>query len=83
MEVCKIEIDFPVLVDIDLDIQIELDKILKKICDRNVLEGQKMWPSSFGSKPTYIPITQAEEKERGIEFDDTIFHIGCSLKCVD
>ena len=71
------------MVDIDLDIQIELDKLLRKVCNRNTLENQIMWPSSFGSKPTYIPITAAEEKERGIEFDDTVFHVGCSIKTKD
>jgi len=80
MKVSKIEIDFPVMVNIDLDIQVELDTLLKKICNRNVLKNQVMWPSSYGSKPIYIPITAAEEKERGIEFDDTIFHVGCSFK---
>ena len=80
MKIAKIEIDFPIMVDVDLDMQIDLDRLIKRICNRNVHPDQVMWPSSFGSKPTYIPITAAEERERGIEFDDTILHIGCSIK---
>lgn len=57
MNVNKIEIDFSFNVEIPHEIQIALDKVIKKICDLNVPEDHVMWPAASGYKPTYIPMT--------------------------
>ncbi len=75
MDINKIEIDFPFNVEIPHEIQIALDKVIKKICDLNVPEGHVMWPAASGYKPTYIPMTREEEEEQGMEFDMSIYHI--------
>lgn len=76
----KIEIDFPIEVNLNGEDQRILDDFVKRICDKNTPEGMVFWPAERGSKMTYLPLTQEEEKERGCEFDDDIFYIGCAIR---
>lgn len=79
MKITKIEIDFPIPVDLG-DADRKIHDIVYNVCKRNEPDGKRMWPFGIGLKPTYIPMTAEEEKERGIEFDENTFHIECALK---
>lgn len=76
----RIEINFPVSVEITNDEMRAFDDLAGKICDR--YRGQHpdrvMWPAGVGFKPTYIPMTAEEEKVRGIEFAEDVFSIDCA-----
>ncbi|MCK5607093.1 hypothetical protein KAR91_34735 [Candidatus Pacearchaeota archaeon] len=76
----KIEIDFPVDVVMHMKTQIALDKVIRQICYLNAPPGSVMWPGGTGSKITYMPMTLEDEKKRGIEFDDSIYHIDVSIR---
>jgi hypothetical protein len=77
----KIEIDFPVEVEItENDCQL-ISAVIANICER---ESQKkeclLWLFEQGSKVTYIPLTIEEEKEHQIEYDDDVEYFGVSMK---
>ena len=76
----RIQIDFPIPVRIHCDLHMELIRLVREICKRNCPEGREMWPCGFGSLPTYIPLTQEEEDQRGMEFDDSVYHIEICIK---
>lgn len=80
MEVSKIEIFFPVKVNLTPQKQKAIYDIISDLCDENTPKGMVMWPFGIGSKPTYIPMTKEDEAERGIEFDDQVFFIECSAR---
>ena len=73
----KIEIDFPVPVELSDGFQQSLDELLTTVCKKYEADNPKrvMWPFGHGSKPTHIPLTQEDEKKRGCEFDDSVYYI--------
>jgi hypothetical protein len=73
----KIEIDFPIAVNMSVEAQTALNKAIEIICKEYEENnpGRVMWTFAHGCKPTYIPMTAEEEKHRGIEFDKSIFHM--------
>lgn len=75
--ISKIEIVFPVPVDIQEGWRQKLNSLVKEICDKYKQEhsGRVMWPFGTGYKPTYIPMTAEDEKHRGMEFDESVWQI--------
>jgi hypothetical protein len=72
----RIEVNFPVPVELSDADQKALHDLLSRICQRYEADhpDRVMWVFGWGSKPTYIPMTAEEERTRGIEFDDdTLF----------
>ena len=82
MKVLKIEIEFPIPVELK-DGGEGIYRVVSEICKQNSPEGMVLWPASYGSKPLYIPLTKEDEEERCSEFDDSIYHIGCSIRETD
>lgn len=78
-KVSKIEITFPIPVDLKGADQ-AIYQIVQQICDGNQPKGTVMWPAGVGCKITYMPMTAEEEKYRGIEFDEDIFVINCTIR---
>lgn len=78
MKVQRIEIDFPCMVELPEGFEQTLSSLVGMVCKAYEKENptRVMWPSGHGFKPTYIPMTRAEEEERGMEFDETVYHIG-------
>ena len=76
----SIEITFPAPVDLRDDEMQSLVDLAGILCRRyeRLHPGRVMWPFGVGCKPTFIPMTREQEKERGIEFDEDVFHIECS-----
>lgn len=77
----RIEITFPVPVELTNDDQRILDAATAEICRRyeRAHPGRVMWPFGIGSKVTYMPMTKAEEDAgRHMEFDNTVFSVECS-----
>jgi hypothetical protein len=76
----SIEITFPLPVNISQSQQRRLVDLISEICDcyEERHPGRVMWPFGIGSRITYMPMTQAEEQERGMEFDNSCFSIECS-----
>lgn len=79
MKVRAIEITFPVEVDLSDDEQRDLVRLASLLCKRWERKHpySVMWAAGIGQKPTFIPMTPAEEAERGIEFDEQTFAIEC------
>jgi len=77
MKVQRIEIDFPCTVEFPGGFEQALASLVGMVCKAYEKENPSrvMWPSGQGYKPTYIPMTREEEKVRGMEFDETIYHI--------
>lgn len=75
--ISKIEIVFPVPVETPKGWEQKLSKLVDEICKKYKQNnpGRTMWTSGHGSKPIYIPLTQEDEKHRGMEFDDSVFQI--------
>lgn len=75
----RIEISFPEPVDVPDKLFQDIVGIASKICDGYEVAhpGRVMWPFEIGSKLTYVPMTQEEEKTRGLEFDDDTLAIVC------
>jgi len=75
----RIEIVFPMKVDISERPRDLIHQALSVICEENCPEDSLMWPSGHGFKPTFIPLTQYEEQFRGMEFDETVeyFEVSC------
>lgn len=72
----RIEVDFPVPVELSNEDQKALYDLLSRICEKYEESHpcRIMWVFGWGSKMTYIPITVEEERTRGIEFDtDTLY----------
>lgn len=80
MAITTIEITFPRPVDLKDDEMRSLVELADILCRRyqRLHPGRIMWPFGVGHKPTFIPMTPEEERERGIEFDEGVFHIQCS-----
>jgi len=78
--IVKIEIDFPLPVELPKGWEEKLSNLVSEVCDKYKQEhpDRVMWPAGHGYKPTYIPLTMEDEKHRGMEFDDSIFHISVS-----
>jgi len=77
----KIEISFPVKVELTQDDMRQLDAITGEICDRYEVAhpGRVMWAAGVGSKILYMPMTRDEELAgKHMEFDDAVFAIDCS-----
>lgn len=79
MKVRAVEITFPHAVELTSDDQRALIEIADRACRRWVRKHpySVMWPAGTGCKPTYIPMTAADEAERGMEFDEETFQIEC------
>ncbi len=78
MKRIKVEIKFPFPIEVASNFIIKLENLInKEICEPYEVShpDRVMWPSEYGSKITYLPLTQEEEKLRGMEFDDSIFSI--------
>lgn len=75
-----IEVNFDTPVDLERVTQRALMSIINAICTNYTTQhpGRVMWPFGVGFKPTYMPMTQEKEQERGMEFDTSVFHIQCS-----
>lgn len=81
MKTWRIEINFPVGVDVPRAIEHELVELADRICRAWQAEHRDrvMWPAGIGSKVTYMPWTAEEEAAgRHMEFDDSVFAIDCS-----
>ncbi len=85
-KIFKIEVEFPIGVDVTVARCIDLDKVIRNICEENCPGGYVMWPAGQGQKITYMVMTAEEERERDkkglspIEFDSSIFSITCAIK---
>jgi len=77
MPISKIEIDFRVPVETPKGWGQKLDSLIREVCDKYDQEnpGRVMWPFGHGFKCTYMPMTAEEEKHRGSEYDDSIYHV--------
>jgi len=78
LKIRKIEIDFPCYVDVPNDFGSQLHDLINAVCKLYERDhpDRVMWPAGHGSKMTYMPITREEERVRGCEFDEDIYHIG-------
>lgn len=76
----RIEINFPVPVELTDAAQQQLDAIAAELCKAWQAQhpGRVMWPAGIGSKITFMPMTAEAERERGLEFDDDTFEIECA-----
>lgn len=77
----KVEISFPVKVELTQDDMRQFDAITGEICDRYKAAhpGRVMWPAGVGSKVLYMPMTRDEELAgKHMEFDDAVFAIDCA-----
>jgi len=77
LKIQKIEIDFPVPVELPDGFEQTLSSLVGMVCKAYQKENptRTMWAAGHGFKPTFIPMTRKEEEERGPEFDGTIYHI--------
>lgn len=75
----RIEITFPEAVELPSEWEHRLINLVTEACRayEAAHPGRVMWPSGFGSKITYMPMTADEEKTRGIEFDNSTLSIEC------
>lgn len=78
-ETQKIEITFPIKVEIPLKAKRLISCAIDMICKKNCPENYVMWLFGQGKKMTYMPLTLEEEQQRGIEFDDSVdcFEVSC------
>lgn len=74
----RIEVYFPIPVEITREQHIALDKIVSEICKANTPPGHVMWPAESGSKIT-CPIEMLSDEEP-IPFDDDTYFIGCCCR---
>lgn len=77
MKIQAIEITFPVPVELPEGFEKTLSCFVGMVCKKYEKENptRTMWPAGQGFKPTFIPMTQEQEKERGMEFDETTYVI--------
>jgi len=77
-EIVRIEINFPVAVEVCQDDFRILDDIAGEICDRYVVAhpDRVMWPAGMGSKMTVHPLMLSDDEP--IPFDDSVFSIDCA-----
>ena len=86
MKIRKIEITFPIEVNLSTQQLLDLENIIASVCNSNQPKGYTMWPAGFGSKIIYEAFTQEEEEQRDkegkppIEFDDSIYVINVAIK---
>lgn len=76
----RIEVDFPVRVNINGTLFQELVGVITKICDEYEERhpDRVMWPAGMGSKILYMPMTAEEEKTQGMKFSDDVLQISCA-----
>ncbi len=76
-KITKIEINFPVPVELSTEHQQALDAAASVICKayEKANPTRTMWPAGIGSKIIYMPMTLEEEEARGLEFDNDVFAI--------
>lgn len=79
MKTLRIEVTFPVAVELPGDWDQRLISLVGEACKayEAAHPGRVMWPAGFGSKITYMPMTREEEQTRGLEFDDDTLSIEC------
>jgi hypothetical protein len=79
MTIRAIEIHFGQPVELSREQEKRLLDLADEICKAYEAShpARVMWPSGYGCKPTYIPMTQEEEQERGMEFDESVLEIDC------
>ena len=77
--ITRIEINFSEPIELTNDDQQQMVKIAAQICERYERSNphRVMWPFGIGLKPTFIPMTAEQERERGIEFDESVFAVEC------
>lgn len=85
----KIEIDFALPVELTVDEQQALDRLIGKICDRECPQGWAFWPAGCGSKPLF---SQADQRFLGHPvdpkapetgeptWDDSVYHVECAAR---
>ncbi len=80
MKLTKVEINFPLSVDVPDDWQQRLCELVGEVCKKYEAAhpGRVMWVFGVGSKITYMPMTQEEERERGLEFDNDTLELQVS-----
>lgn len=74
--ILRIEINFPVRVEVTNEEEMELTRLIDRVCKRNSNENQTLWTAGIGSKITYFPIMEGDGP---IEFDDDTFCIDVGL----
>lgn len=77
MKIQAIEITFPVLVELPPGFEQTLSCLVGMVCKAYEKSNptRTMWPAGHGFKPTFIPMTAEQEKERGAEFDESTYSI--------
>ena len=75
--IVRIEVDFPLPVELSNEMQRGLMEAVGRICEdyNRAHPDRVMWPFGVGSKITRMPITAEEEAQFGIQFDDSVLHI--------
>lgn len=73
MKIQKIEVEFPVAVELPLGFDRLFDAVIDLVCEKYEAQNptRVMWPAGHGSKPIW---REPEEPE----FDDSILHISVS-----
>jgi len=71
----RIEIYFPIPVEIKNEQLKAIHEAVSQICKDNTPPGHVMWPAESGSKIT-VPIEMLSDEEP-IPFDDDTYFIGC------
>lgn len=76
MKTLRIEVTFPVAVDLPDDFQKRLAELLGEVCKayEAANPARVMWCFGVGSKITYMPMTADEETTRGLEYDNDTLH---------
>jgi hypothetical protein len=77
----RIEVTFPVPVELPDDFQQRLIELVTTVCKayEAANPGRSMWTFGVGSKITYMPMMREEEEAgRGMEFDDDTLSIECA-----
>lgn len=74
----RIEIDFPFPVELPPGFTQALAALVGMACKKYEKEnpGRVMWAAEHGDKVTFMPLSREEETQRGMEFDDLVYHIG-------
>ena len=77
MKISRVQIDFPLPVALPEHWERGLCALTDEVCSQYEAEhpDRIMWPAGIGSLITHLPMTRADEEERGIEFDDSVFAI--------
>lgn len=80
----KIEIDFPVPVNLSQDAINLLSCVVSLVCHDNCPAGFAMWPGEQGFEMLSYPLTKEEEDAgKPVIFDESVYHIGVSFRKED